>query len=180
MKVENSEIVWYVIRITYSRELKFKEYLDERNIENFVPMQYEMIVKGNKKTRKLVPVVHNLIFVHTTRKKIDEIKRNEEYRFPIRYIIDCVSHAPVIVPEKQMHDFIMVSSSFNDQLIYLNPVELNIKKGDRVRITNGIWAGIEGDFVRIRGDRRLVVSIQGIMAVATAFVHPSCIEKINC
>jgi transcription antitermination factor NusG len=179
MKVENLKIVWYVLRITYSRELKFKEYLDERNIENFIPMQYKMLVKGNKKIRKLVPVVHNFIFVHAALNVINEIKRNEEYRFPIRYMMDCVSHKPIIVPDKQMHNFIMVSSSFNDQLIYLDAEELKIKKGDRVRITNGIWAGIEGDFVRIRGDRRLVVSIQGIMAVATAFVHPSCIEKID-
>jgi transcription antitermination factor NusG len=138
-----------------------------------------MIVKENKKTRKLLPVIHNLIFVHTNRKVIDNIKRNDESRFPIRYIMDCASRKPVVVPEKQMQHFIMVASSFSDQLIFLNPEELKLKKGDRVRITSGIWAGVEGDFVRVRGDRRLVVSIQGIMAVATAFIHPSCIEKIH-
>ena len=54
-----------------------------------------------------------------------------------------------------------------------------LKKGDKVRITGGIFSGVEGVFVRVKGDRRVVVSIQGIMAVATAFIHPSLIEKIE-
>jgi transcription antitermination factor NusG len=179
MEIANSNAAWYAIRITYGRELTFKKYLDEQDIKNFIPMQNKVIAKENKKVQKLVPVIHNLDFVHTAKKVIDDIKRNDEYRFPIRYIIDCASHVPIVVPDNQMQYFIMVSSSHNDQLIYLNPMELEMKKGDRVRITSGIWTGVEGLFVRIRGDRRLVVSIQGIMAVATAFVHPSCIEKIN-
>nr|MDV6171654.1 transcriptional regulator [Bacteroides hominis (ex Liu et al. 2022)] len=29
---------WYALRITYSRELAFKEYLDSRGVKNFLPM----------------------------------------------------------------------------------------------------------------------------------------------
>lgn len=30
---------WYVLRVTYQRELSTKEYLDKLNIENFVPVR---------------------------------------------------------------------------------------------------------------------------------------------
>ena len=179
MEIKSSDVAWYAIRITYGRELTFKQYLDNQNVDNFVPMHYRVVAKENKKERKLVPVVHNLIFVHTNRKLIDSIKKVDEYRFPIRYIIDCANQRPVVVPEKQMKHFITVASSLHDQVVFLEPDELNMKQGDRVRITNGIWTGVEGVFVRVRGDRRIVVSLHGIMAVATAFVHPSCLEKIN-
>ena len=179
MEIKKSDIAWYAIRITYGRELIFKEYLDHQNVVNFIPMHYKVFEKENKKERKLVPVVHNLIFIHTTRTVIDHIKRIDEYRFPIRYIFDCANRRPVVVPETQMKHFIAVASSYHDQLIFFEPSELNMKQGDRVRITSGIWAGVEGLFVRIRGDRRIVVSLQGLMAVATAFVHPSCLEKIG-
>lgn len=53
-----------------------------------------------------------------------------------------------------------------------------MKKRDRVRVTGGIFEGVEGEFVRIKGDRRVVDSIQGVM-VATAFIHPSLIELIK-
>lgn len=38
--------------------------------------------------------------------------------------------------------------------------------------------GVEGIFVRVRGDRWVVVSIQGVMAVATTFIHFSLIVPI--
>lgn len=43
----------------------------------------------------------------------------------------------------------------------------------------GFSEGVEGEFVRVKGDRRVVVSIQGVMAIATAFIHPSLIEPVN-
>ena len=34
------EIAWYPLRVTYSQEMKVKEYLDKEHIENFIPMHY--------------------------------------------------------------------------------------------------------------------------------------------
>ena len=65
---------WYALRITYSRELAFKEYLDSRGVRNFLPMRYEYVFRGERKIRKLVPVVHNLVFVYATRSEVDEMK----------------------------------------------------------------------------------------------------------
>lgn len=36
-----------------------------------------------------------------------------------------------------------------------------------------------GEFVRLRHDRRVVVNIEGVMAVATTFIHSSLIEPIG-
>ena len=174
-----NDIAWYAIRVTYSREMAFKEYLDIHNMENFIPMHYESTDLGAKKSRKLVPVIHNLVFVHSTRTRIDELKLELGVRLPIRYIMDKATNSPITVPDKQMHDFIAVSGSYDEQLVYLDPVSVAMKKGDKVRITGGIFSGVEGIFIRVRGDRRVVVSIQGIMAVATTFIHPSLIEKVD-
>lgn len=173
------DIAWYAIRVTYSREMIFKEYLDDHSIENFIPMRYESTDLGAKKSRKLVPIIHNLVFVHSTKGCIDAFKSELEVRLPIRYIMDKATSHPIIIPDKQMQDFIAVSGTYDDQLVYLDPVSIILKKGDKVRITGGIFSGVEGVFIRIKGDRRVVVSIQGIMAVATAFIHPSLIEKIE-
>ena len=54
---------WYALRVTYSRELALKNFLDREGIENFIPMRYEYIVKDERRVRKLVPAVHNLVFV---------------------------------------------------------------------------------------------------------------------
>ena len=78
--VKRTDVVWYAMRITYSRELALKEYLDSISVECYVPMHYEKITYQGKERRKLVPVVHNLIFVHTSRIRLDEIKQQMERR----------------------------------------------------------------------------------------------------
>lgn len=65
------------------------------------------------------------------------------------------------------------------KLCNLDPTTITFKKGERVRVTGGLFEGVEGEFVRVKGDRRVVVSIQGVMAIATAFIHPSLIEPVN-
>ena len=40
------------------------------------------------------------------------------------------------------------------------------------------FKGAEGELIRVKGDRRVVVRINGIMAVATTFIHPKDIDKI--
>lgn len=173
-----TDLVWYALRITYSRELALKEYLDSEQIENFVPMQYKYIVKDERKIRKLVPVVHNLIFIRSFRKRIDEVKSTVGVRFPLRYIMDRETNQPVIVPDKQMQNFIAVAGTYDQQVVYLGPATGPLKKGDHVRITGGIFEGVEGELIRVKGDRRVMVSIQGVMAIATAFIHPSLVELV--
>ena len=57
---------WFAIRVTYSREMALKEYLDRCRMESFIPMSYKEVIKGERKVRKLVPVIHNLVFVRRT------------------------------------------------------------------------------------------------------------------
>lgn len=65
---------WFAIRVSYSRELALKAILDAENIENFIPMRYEYIMKSGKRVRKLLPAIHNLVFVYSARKRIDTLK----------------------------------------------------------------------------------------------------------
>nr|WP_305067405.1 UpxY family transcription antiterminator [Jilunia laotingensis] len=176
---KSTDIHWYPLRVTYSRELLLKEFLDSDGVENFIPMRYEYVKKGDRKIRKLVPVVHNLVFVHTSLERIECIKQSPGFSLVVRYIIDRETHQPLIIPEVQMRSFIAVSGSYEEQIVYLDPEITALQKGDRVHITGGIFEGVEGIILRVKGDRRIAVCIQGVMAVATAYVHPSLIEKIE-
>lgn len=179
MQVENHEVVWYPLRVTYARELKVKEYLDEKKIECFIPMHYQEKLQGEIKVKQLVPVIHNLLFVRTDKKQIDILKADSPVSTLIRYLMNPVTHLPVIIPEKQMQDFIAVAGTTEEQVLYLSTSEVSMKKGDRVRITGGIWEGVEGRFIRVKRGMRVVVEIEGIMAVATASLHPSLVQRLN-
>ncbi|MDR0895433.1 MAG: UpxY family transcription antiterminator [Prevotellaceae bacterium] len=169
---------WYALRITYSREMALKEFLDAEGIGNFIPMHYDYIRKGEHRVRRLVPVVHNLIFIYSTRQRLDVIKKEQEYRLPMRYIMNAETRQPIVVPIKQMESFIAVAGTYDEQVVYLSPEEITLRKGMRVRINGGPFEGVEGVLMRVKNDRRVVVSIKGVMAVATHFIHPSLVTPI--
>ena len=175
----NLQFNWFAVRVTYGRELALKAILDKENIESFIPMRHEYITRDGRRMRKLVPAVHNLVFIHSTRKKIDELKEQFSVKVPIRYIMNRATNQPVLIPEEQMCSFILVSGNYDEAILYLEPTELALTKGQKVRIIDGIFKGAIGEFVRIRHDRRVVVNIEGVMAVATTFIHPSLIEPLE-
>ena len=174
-KTEESR--WWCIRVTYNRELKVKAELETLGIRYFLPMVYqESIIKG-RKVKKLVPAIHNLIFIHCTRAEMIDYK--ERTALPVRYIMNKETRRPEIIPDRQMENFIAVAGNYDEQIVYLDYDTAILKRGERVRITGGIFSGVEGEFVRIAGDRRVVVTIRGIAAIATAFIHPSLIQKLD-
>ena len=71
---------------------KVKEALDRLEVENFLPMRYDLVKnKDGKPKRKLVPAVPNLIFVHSTQAVITELKMTRRELLPLRYMTDRVA-----------------------------------------------------------------------------------------
>lgn len=169
---------WYAMRATYRRELEAMHRLEGAGMGCFVPMQYHFRVKRGRRVRELVPVVRNLLFVHARPSELQRLKQELLY---LQYITDSRSHEKIIVPDDQMEHFIAVAGSYSDQLLYFQPWELNLSKGTKVRITGGDFAGYEGTFLKVKGarDRRVVISVEGVIAVALATVHPDLIEVIE-
>ena len=64
MGIEKEVEIWYAMRATYRREPDAMHLLKKENLGCFIPMQYKICIKKRKKVRALVPVVHNLLFVH--------------------------------------------------------------------------------------------------------------------
>ena len=169
--------VWYAIRVTYNREMKVKADLDAKGISCFIPMNIVYRIYRGRRVKKLVPSIHNLIFFHISHEDMKRYKA--ETRLPIRYIMNPATHKPVVVPSDQMDNFIAVAGSQEEKLIYLSPEEIPFKRGDKVRVMGGPFEGAVGELVRIKGDRRVVVEIEGVVAVATAYIHPSMLEKVK-
>lgn len=177
---------WYPMRVTYNRELRVKESLDNLGIENFVPMRRE-VVKSNGKTMTVrVPAIHNLIFVHTTRKRLNELKSHHAAFAPMRYIMKrhnegIPTHERIlVVPDIQMEHFIRVASADDDSVMFLDYNEKFLgKEGFHVRITGGKFEGVEGTIRRIHHNKHVVVQIEGIAAVAIVFVPACMLEEVH-
>lgn len=100
---------------------------------------------------------------------------------PMRYEVRIRNGQKIIVPDDQMRQFIAVAGTYDEHLIFFSPDEVNLRKGTKVRITGGDFEGYEGVFVKVKGarDRRVVISLQGVIAMAMATLSPDLIEVIE-
>jgi transcription antitermination factor NusG len=166
---ENSDEnpVWFAMSATFGRAMKAKAFLESKSIECFVPMKYEVVLdKKQKKQRRLVPAINNLIFTHTTKQQIQSLKATIGY---LQYLTkpENGKNVPIIVPEDQMEQFITVCNTRNDKLVYLTPDEIDLKEGTPVKIIGGALMGINGIYTKIKGirNKRLIITIPYTLAI---------------
>ena len=174
----SEQMQWFAMRATYCRGMQIKSLLDKQGINNFIPMRYEIREKNGRKKRELVPVIRDLIFVRAVQSELQRVKDRNPY---LQYMIDIRNGQKIIVPDEQMRQFIAVAGTYDEHLIFFNPDEVNLRKRTKVRIIGGDFEGYEGVFIKVKGarDRRVVISLQGIIAMAMATISPDLIEVIK-
>ena len=138
------------MRVTYSREMLAKEYLDTIGIENFIPMQYVPIKGKHPRHRELKPAITSLIFIRSSQKNITELKMTKRELNSLRYIMtpvldeknNVIRKDILTVPDKQMDNFIKVASVNDDRVFYMENLDFAGKSGQRVKVVEGDFASI--------------------------------------
>lgn len=147
------------------------------SVECYYPIKLVEHEHNGQRTVVKEPAVSSLIFFHSTVPQAEAVQKELEGHV-ILYRYRSSKH-PAVIPDREMNAFKMVTSGGNPDLEYLDAEAVNFKKGQRVRVTGGIFEGAEGYIQRIHGNKRLVVAIEGIVAVATSYI-PSCfLQKIE-
>lgn len=174
-----SLIRWFPLRVPYGRELKLKAFLDGRQIECFIPMMRTLVEKDGVRRKVILPAIRNLCFVCASRQHIDRLRADLVGRIAVHYIWDKATREPIVVPDKAMQDFIRISRTMDDDLVYLPEVSPKLREGQRVRVLAGPFQGVEGVVVRLHKSRRVMVELPGMMAVATTYIRPELLETIS-
>ena len=154
------DLKWYAIKVFWRRTARIREVLDGLGMEYYA--------------QKVVP---SYVFIHT-----DELsaKRLAHNQFGFIYLYsDRKNRKPVVVPDREIEIFKIVTSVQDTGLELLDEDPSKYMVGDLVRVTEGPFKGAEGYVKRIRKDRRLVVIISGVAAIATSFIPPSQLEKVE-
>lgn len=169
---------WYAIRVTYSRELKFQTQLREAGFETFVPMCRKKVERNGKTQVVIVPAVSNLCFVKTTRELLRDYMYSLGEACPAHFIWNKATRNPIVVPDKAMEDFMTISLLMSDETLYLNEISSKLRAGQKVRVKEGPFQGVEGIVVRIKNSRRVMVELPGLFAVATNYIPVDNLELI--
>lgn len=148
-------------------------------MEYYAPFVKERLV--NSQGKKIVverPLIPSLFFMRSS--KLQALCLEQELRGKARLYRQLVDFdpQPIAIPKRQMQMFMMVSSGDQEGLEYFEDGAFNWKKGERVRVIDGRFKGLEGEIKRVNGDHRLIVSIDGVCAVATTYIPRCFLEKI--
>jgi transcription antitermination factor NusG len=183
--MDKNLVAWYPMRVTYGRELKAKEFLDELGIECYVPMSMQTKVVDDKEVRLLLPAVDNLIFVHSNMSELNELKQHHELLASLRYMINktlvgnIVRNEILTVPDHQMDTFIKLTKQTDIDVSYLHYEDYIAKPGRRVVITEGPFAGVEGKIKRIQNNKRVVVELNGVLAIALTYIPTKMVKYVQ-
>lgn len=154
------ELHWYAAKVRYNRTLPIREQLTADRVEHYVP-----------------EIIGALVFLHTTEEYLNRFEQNNFSRLWIYR--NPLTRKPSSIPDREMEVFMFVCSAGKQGLTYLGDDKPEYHLGDRVVVTDGPFKGAEGHIKRIKKDRRLVVTIAGIVAVATTYIHPSMLKKVE-
>lgn len=175
---------WFVLRVTYGREFKAYEYITNDHTEAYLPLGYMLKVCNGKKKRVLTSLLPNFLFVYATPEKVEEyVKRTPELHYLTYYynhfeVGESGKNPPLTVTDKEMRNFIRVTSLRNEHVRVVGPQQCHYKSGDKVRVIDGDFAGIEGKVARVAGQQRVVIELPGVCMVATAYIPTAFIEFV--
>jgi transcription antitermination factor NusG len=141
-------------------------------------MCQKKIEKDGVQKKVLVPAISNLCFVKASYRDLKAFMDSLGETNPARFIWDKATRKPIVVPEKSMADFMKISLTMSDEILFLKEVSQKLREGQKVRIAGGPFKGVEGVVVRIKKSRRVMVELPGMLAVTTSYIPVQELEVI--
>jgi transcription antitermination factor NusG len=165
----HAPLYWYAIEVASHKEKTVASTLTDKGFECFLPLYTRRRMWSDRIKVSVVPLFDGYVFC-----RFDVCLRMPVLMTPAVRAIVANGHIPAAIPEREL-DAIRIA------LQHGFPVEPcdTLNEGDRVRVTRGALAGVEGTFVRHRGSDRLIVSVSLIQRSVSMEIDRLCVEPVN-
>ena len=200
---------WYAVKVFYNKVFRMEDILSDRNIETYLPVQKVQLKgqahllaarklartddyhRGDARYIQEGPVIYerrplitSLIFLKASPGEIVQVSaRLKDEQIMGRTLGFVYKTADwkefASIPDRQMESFRLVVESGQSGLEFFSADEFALKSGDKVKVLEGPFAGAEGYIKRIKKNRRLLVCIEGVIAVATSYIPEKYLERIE-
>lgn len=175
---QTSDLSWFPMYVTYARELDVQEALDKAGVENFLPMQHIVMRVGKKIVERDQPAIHNLIFLHSNRTQIRELKMFNRGCQPLQYMTvkprtSDQASVVITIPERQMLNFMraMQADDPSGRRTCIPYTDFLGQEGRQVRFVSGSFAGVEGTIKRVNNNRSVVIALPHVACLVIPIDH---------
>ena len=162
-------MTWFVMRDLTRANAKRPAWkiLTESGFRVFTPLKWKIRISGSRKERVQTPVIHDLLFVESTREELDPTVDHIP-TLQYRFVKGGYFGQAMTVNEHDMERFMRAVTS-TDDVIYYDPSEITESMvGKKVRIVGGPLDGMTGNLLSVKGmrKRRLLVELPGMLSSA--------------
>lgn len=186
LKAENEEpkmphdAGWYVAVVRCNCEKKIadsiKSIFDEQStwFEYWVPMQKVVYLdkRSNKRRKKEKVLLATFVFCHVSPKHLDTIR----FRTDVYKMLTMPGYREIYrISDKELNDYRRIVENPD---LPITPCTGPLKKGQRVRITEGHMAGLEAYVQRVSGKRAIIGNEIKFVSGATIEIDRSFLEVI--
>jgi transcription elongation factor/antiterminator RfaH len=161
--------LWYVAYTRPRHEKYIGHQLEERGVRTFVPLYTSIRRWKDRRKRLELPLFPGYVFVQIAlQNKLDLLR--------LPGVVDFVRFQGKPVPLLSGEIEILRVGLANSALMHPHPY---LQAGRRVRIRRGVLDGIEGIFVRRRGQTRVVLSVSLIQRSVAIEVEEADVEPLS-
>ena len=169
----DNQIHWFAARTRVNQEINVRESLLKLEMTHFLPTHFVTRIYSDRRKSVEVPVINSLIFVKCTKREAFALIKS--YSLKISYIKDVVTGSLLVVPDKQMDNFMLAMHVMSD---LVQQCDETLAKGDKVRVIKGDFTGFEGELVRIEGKTHVMLRIPQILTISIK-IPKSHLQKIT-
>ena len=158
---------WFAARTRDKQEFAIRNSLEKLKVEEnldidcYLPTRSVITQLKYRRKRSEVPVIRNLIFVRATKQTACDL--SNVYGVRLFYMKDLFSHSMLVVPNKQMEDFMFVMDLNPDGVSFDNEP---LVVGHKVKVVKGDFCGIEGEVATEANKTYVVIRIKGILSAS--------------
>ena len=168
------------MKVFHNRTADVANELEQSGLKTYRALTVKALEVNGRLVHREKPLINSLLFVSANASGILDVKR----RLAGRAAFYCTaenSRTPAVIDRRQMEVFMLLNSidPALSSAEYLGADTMRYSVGDKVRVTAGPLQGAEGHICRIKGNRRLVVTVDGVCAIATTYVPACFLEKVE-
>jgi transcriptional antiterminator NusG len=164
--------VWKVIYTASRQEKKVAAMLEKFGIEHYLPITKKLRLWSDRKKWVEMPLFNGYVFV---KPKLGERDRALDIPGVVKYLK--YNGADAIVSDREIK---LIESLLEKGYHIENLGAVNLKKGDRVRIEQGVFKGFEAEVLKDSdGEESVIVAFETISQVVKVTISSGVLKKTN-
>lgn len=190
----DKDVHWFPMRVAYGHTKRVCCDLEKAVIEYFYPVNESVDINTEDYKVISTPLIENLVFVHSTKEKLTEVKHSDTYARYLRFI--------TFIPHSAMHNDMtqmersqasrIVTIPNNDMSVFIKFVNMNLDKvtlipysenfnhiGHKIRILHGPMAGTICTIRRIKKNKHVHVDVGGLITAEIEYLPKDMYELLD-